>query len=603
MSTKRTLFAGVLLLSASCGAFADRPLERAEILQIFQQLTSQPRKTWIPAGTIEATHQEYRAPKTTDPNEINRQINDKIREYQANQNKPELTENLQKMTLDAIPFNVRYRLSNEYTMSSTVVVRFDGERFYWEINVDSRTDSVERGEGLSSNYMTKHFDLEWNARRIFAWDGEKYTTYSLPGNHAIVDAAGTTPHVVTGPLTAGVIPWGHGYFTYENLEATKSSALETYVNGQAQIQVTLANSDGSQVLFVLDPGKAYSAMSCSITGPGNFLTSKQYSNYQYVSGHWVPTTISIEKYDAGSNRLLTSDSWTFTAISGDAPAPESLNVQYEADALIEYFSDVTARPAIYRYSRTVDTTLLLSERLAFAASEGTQAQNCATAALKHALTELGQSVTDDELAQLVRDPNKDTSLLQMKQFIQGRGLYCRTVRTDIQTLKSLEGCEIILHIPGKKHFIVVDTIDGEYVWTVDLASDKFYYRTAINFFGMDWTEGTALLVSRQPIPVQGNYTEIDDDQLGGIIGAAGYSCTRLLQTYNVIFCGNPVVGVCEGYYEEYYTRYGCKAAPSGSCSGSRMLRYKESPCIVDPYDPFACTVTGEWTSYYMLACA
>jgi hypothetical protein len=507
------------------------------------------------------------------------------------------------MALDAIPFDVRYRLSNEYTMSSTVVVRFDGERFYWEINVDSRTDSVERDAALSSNYMTRHFDLEWNARRIFAWDGEKYTTYSLPGNHAIVDAAGTTPHVVTGPLTAGLIPWGYGYFTYENLAATKSSALETYANanGQTQIRLTLANSDGSQMLFVLDPGKAYSAMSCSITGPGNFLTSKQYSNYQYVSGHWVPTTISIEKYDAGSNRLLTSDSWTFTAISGDAPAPESFNVQYEADALIEYFSDVTARPAMYRYSRTVDTDLLLSERLAFAASEGTQAQNCATAALKHALTELGESITDDELAQLVRDPNKDTSLLQMKQFIQGRGLYCRTVRTDIQTLKSLEGCEIILHIPGKKHFIVVDTIDGEYVWTVDLASDKFYYRTAVDFFGMDWTEGTALLVSRQAIPIQGNYTEIDDEQLACIVGALGYSCTRLLQDHYIVYCS--YVGGCIGWYEIHYQRWGCQTAASGSCSSSVMIRYAESPCIDDPQYPGQCSITGEWTCYYMRACA
>ena len=603
MSTKRTLFAGVLLLSASCGAFADRPLERAEILQTFQQLTSHPRKTWIPAGTIEATHQEYRAPKTTDPNEINRQINDKIREYQANQNKPELTENLQKMTLDAIPFNVRYRLSNEYTMSSTVVVRFDGERFYWEINVDSRTDSVERDAGLSSSYMTRQFDLEWNARRIFTWDGEKYTTYSLPGNHAIVDAAGTTPHVVTGPLTAGVVPWGYGYFTYENLAATESSAVETYVNGQTQIQLTLVNSDGSQMLFVLDAGKAYAAVSHSITGPGNSLTSKQYSNYRYVSGYWVPTTISIEKYDAGSNRLLTNDSWTFTAISGDAPAPESFNVQYEADALIEYFSNVTARPAMYRHSRTVDTTLLLSERLAFAASEGTQAQNCATAALKHALTELGESVTDDELAQLVRDPNKATSLYEMKQFLQRRGLYCRAVRTDIQTLKSLEGCEIILHIPGKKHFVVLDTIDGEYVWTVDLASDRFYYRTDVAFSGMDWSEGTALLISNHPIKIGGEFAEITDAQLGNIIGASGYSCTRLLQTYNVIFCGNPVPGECEGYYEVYFTRYGCEAAPSGSCSSSSKIRYKESPCIVDPYDLLACDITGEWTYYYMRACA
>ena len=54
MKTKNILLAVVFLLSVSCAAFADRELDRAEILEIFQQLTSQPKKTWIPAGTIEA---------------------------------------------------------------------------------------------------------------------------------------------------------------------------------------------------------------------------------------------------------------------------------------------------------------------------------------------------------------------------------------------------------------------------------------------------------------------------------------------------------------------------------------------------------------------
>jgi len=151
MKTKNILLAVVFLLSVSCAAFADRELDRTEILQIFQQLTSQPRKTWISAGTIEATREEYKAPKTTDRNEINNQINQSVQEYQSSLDKRELTENLQKMKLDAIPFNVRYRLSNEYTMNSTVTVRYDGNRFYWEINVDSRNDSVKPGKDLAGN--------------------------------------------------------------------------------------------------------------------------------------------------------------------------------------------------------------------------------------------------------------------------------------------------------------------------------------------------------------------------------------------------------------------------------------------------------------------
>ena len=206
MKTKQILLAAVFLLAVSCSAFADRQLERAEILQIFQQLTSQPKKTWMPAGTIEAAHEEYRAPKITDVNEINNQIGVKTAEYQSNPDKRELTENLQKMKLDAIPFNVRYELSNEYTMSSIVIVRFDGDRFYWEINADSRTDSVKPGPDLAGNFMTEQFNLSWNDRRIFIWDGEKYTTYCPSVNHSVVDSTGDIPHVVNGPLTAGVIP-------------------------------------------------------------------------------------------------------------------------------------------------------------------------------------------------------------------------------------------------------------------------------------------------------------------------------------------------------------------------------------------------------------
>jgi len=600
MNLKCFVSAIVFLSSVSSVVSADRQLDKAEILQIFERLTSQPRKTWLPAGTIEATHEEYRAPKVTDPNEIENQIKKQVQEYQSNPNKPELTETHQKMKLDALPFNVRYHLSNEYTMNSTVVVRFDGERFYWEINAQSRTDSVKPGKELEDNFMTGQFDLNWNGRRIFVWDGEKYTTYFLPGNHAIVDSTGKTPHVVNGPLTAGLIPWGYGYYSYENLAAADSSAAEKYIDGQTQIHLTLNKSDDSEMVFALDPGKNYAVMSCSITKPGNLIIAKQYSDYQLVSGNWVPATILIEQYEPASKKLLASDLWHFTRIRGDIPSRNSFNVEYENDALIEYRSAVTDKPLMYHYSPLVNTDLLLAERLTFAATEGAQPQNCATIALKYVASQLGKEVTGQELAQLVSEPNKTTSLYAMRQFAQSKGLYCRAVKTDIKTLKGLYGCQVILHIPGKNHFVVLADIDREYVWCIDLANDKFYYRTDIDFFGMDWTEGTALLVSNQPI--KGNFTEIDDDQLGSIIGAAGYTCTRVLQTYNVIFCDD-LFGMCGGKYQVYFTRYGCEAAASGSCSGRSMLRYKETPCIEDPYDPLACTVTGEWTCYYMRACA
>jgi hypothetical protein len=621
MNKKCFALAIVFSLFVSCIALADRTLDRTEILQIFEKLTSQPRKTWISAGVIEATHEEYRAPQTTNPNEINDRIKEKTQEYQNKPDKRELTENLQQMKLDAIPFNVRYRLSNEYTMKSTVIVKFDGHRFYWEINVDSRTDSVKPGKGIEGNFMTDQFDLDWNTRRIFTWDGEKYTMYFLPGNHAIVDSTGSIPHAVNGPLTAGVIPWKYGYCTYGNLAAAESSAVEKYIDGKARvhlplnnaaessavekytdgqtnIHLTLNNSDGSEMAFVLDPQKDYAVISCSIIEQGNnVVTYNQYANHRLISGNWVPTTILIEQHDAWTNKLLARDRWNFISISDNAPMLGSFNVEYETAALIEYRSPVTDKPAMYRYSGIANTDLLLAERLAFASTEDLQPQNCATVALKYAADRLGRDVTDQELAQLVNEPDNTTSLYPMKEFAQGLGLYCRAVKADIQTLKSLRGCEIILHIPRKNHFVVLEGIDAGNVWSIDLASNKFYYPIDINFFGMD----CALLVSNQPIQLQGNFTEIDDGQLHNVIGGSGYDCTNLLQEDDEVNCDESP-GSCGGTYEEIYERWGCEDAPSGSCSSSRMISSEECDCVEDPYDPEACDITGEWESDYMRAC-
>jgi hypothetical protein len=600
MKTRNFTPIAVFLLCVSGIAFADRPMDREEILQIFRKLTNQPRKTWIPAGTIEATHKEYRAPKTMDANTLNGQINKEVQLYQRSQNKRELTEELQKMRLDAEPFNARYKLSNEYTMNSTAIVKFDGVRFYWEINANSRTDSVKPGKDLADNFMAEQFNLDWNKKRIFAWDGEKYTTYFLPGNHAIVDTTGRTPHVVNGPLTAGIIPWGYGYYTYENLSAVDSSVAEIYVDGQTQVYLTLNNPDGSQMVLVMDPQKNYAVISCLITGNSDVVISKQYSDYRAIAGNWVPSVVLLEQYEAESNRLLARDLWNITSIDANAPESYDFEVSYEADALIEHFSFSGSKPEMYRYSQRVDTDKLLAERLAYVASESAQPQNCATAALKYVASQLGKDVTDQQLAQLVNESDKTTNLYQIKQFAQSIGLYCRAVKTDVQTLKSLHGCKAILHIPGKKHFVALEAIDDKYVWTVDLASNKFYYRTDTDFFGTDWTEGIALLISNSPIA--GEFTEINESELGNITGAAGYQCNVLRQTYNVIFC-DYVGGECGGEYKAFYTRYGCGVAASGSCSQTKMVRYEKSPCILDPYDLYNCDVTGEWTAYYMQACA
>jgi hypothetical protein len=599
MNTKHVVSALLLSLSISCIAFADRQLDRGEILQIFEKLTSQPRNTWISAGTIEAAHEEYKAPNPSDIAEINRQIAEQIQEYQNNPNKRELTQELQKMRLDAIPFNVRSRLSNVYTMNSNVEVRYDGDRFYWEINVSSRTDSVRPDASLAGNFMTDQFDLGWNTSRISAWDGDKYTMYSVSGNHAVIDTTGSIQRSIQGPLTAGVIPWGYGYCTYQSLSTAETSAEEKDINGQTQIHMTITNTDGTEMALVLDSGKDYAVISSSMEG-SDVVTSSQYGNYQLVSGNWVPYNISIDQYNAQSNKLLAYDIWSITSISGRTPVRKDFDVDYEPDALIEYRSYLTSKPAMYSYSYAIDTDLLLLDRLAYAASEGTQQQNCATAALKYTITQSGKDVTDRQLGQLVSRPDKTTSLYTMKEFVQGQGLYCRAVQLDIKALKRLDGCEAILHIPGKNHFIVLGGIDDRYVSSIDFTNNKFFYRTDVAFFGMDWTEGIALLISNQPIKIQGSFIEIADNQLQYIIGGAGYSCTDLLQEYDVSPC-DQWGGECGGNYEVWIERWGCESATSGSCSTSSMLRKAKRYCFNDPYNPWDCD-TGSWSFSYMRAC-
>jgi len=580
-------------------AFAERALDRAEILEIFDKLTDQPKKTWISAGTIEAIHDEYRAAKTTDQVKINNQISQKTEEYQDSRNKNELTEELQKMKLDAMPFNVRYELSNEYSMNSNVVLKYDGERYSWEINVNSRTDSVTPGADLKGNIMTEQFNLDWNSGRTFTWDGQKYTNYSLSGNQSIVDTTGDFPNVVNGPLTAGIIPWGYGYFTYDNLSASKVSAVEVNVDNRTEIHLTIDSSDGTEILLVLEPKKDYAVLSCLITDK-DAIIANQYNNFELVSGNWVPTTILAEKYKDLADKPLASDYWKFVDISGDVPAPDSFSVDYKSNALISYRSSVTQDPLIYQYSNTVDMERPLAESMAFAASAGTQ-QNCATATLGYAARQLGKDVMNQQLTQLVVGPEKTTSLHAMKQFAQNLGFYCRVIKTDLESLKHLSGSKAILHIPGKNHFVLLNHIDDRYVWLLDLTSEKFFYSTDINLFGRDWTEGTALLVSKQPIELYANSTEIADTQLRNFVGAGGYSCTKLLQQYDVFYCVQ-IGGICAGYYEIFYTKYGCEPAASGSCTESILPRRVKTPCVNDTYYPMYCTATGEWTWYYMWAC-
>lgn len=583
----------VASLCLSAVAWGQQTLSNSEIQKIVQQVTSQPRKTWISAGAIAATHQEYGAAKVTDAATIQSEINKAVQQYQSSSSKVEKTPELQKMKLDATPFNVRYKLANEWSMSSHVTAKYDNGRFYWDISVDSRQDSVKPDAALAGNYMTKQFTMKWNQRRIFAWDGQEYTTYSVSGGHANVDAAGKLQRAVTGPLTAGLIPWGYGRFSKANLDAAKVSAKSS-ANGM--IDMTISHSDGASTSLTLDAAKNYAVTKATLTNGGATATYAC-SNYRQVAGNWVPYNIQIERQTPSfNNRLPTSEQWTFTSVATATPAPGSFNVPVTAKALVEYSAPLAASSAIYVQSDMVDTRGLLAQRLAFAAAEGA-GKNCATAVLQQAALELGKSIPDSALARLVGKDGR-TSMYDMMRLAQSQGLFCRAVQTDLATLKNLTGAKAILHIPGNGHFVLLNEVTDQDVWLTDLSSKKFYYRQSIDFFPVDWSEGTALLLSTRPISSQSG--TLSDATLASLAGGAGYACNTLIQEYATGGCDGSLYTGCDGAVIVYWERWDCGSAPSGSCSTQDMESYMESPCIDD--EVYDCTITGEWYYGRMSAC-
>lgn len=598
MRTASILCSVAASLCLSPLAFSQTAMDRAETLDILRQLTSQSCTTWISAGTIEATRQEYGAAKVTDPAVIRSEIDNAIGRYQASTSKRELSSEAQKMALDAIPFNVRYKLANEYSMTSRHTVRYDDGRFYWEINVSSRTDSVKPDATLAENYMTDEFDLATNQRRIFAWNGQNNTTYAASGGQAVVDAAGRqgTP-VVTGPLTAGLIPWGFGKFAYESLSTASVSASQIGTDHSPLVRMTIDHSDGTTSDLTLDLSKAYAVTSATLTSPAGLVVTYTLSGHESIGGRWVPSSVTIERENLpADSHVPTSEQWTFTSISVAVPSLGSLNVSFAMDATIEYVTPIQASSAIYTNSYETDTDELLVERLAYSVAKVSRKQNCATAAVRRVATTFGKPVSTTALAGLV-GPDGSTSLYDLKQFAQGLGLYGRVVKTDLPGLANLGTAKAIVHIPGKNHFVVVDRVDDQYVWLIDLSNRRFYYRQSVHFFPLEWTEGAALLLSDRPI--SGQLADVPDGTAKSLTGGSGYACNVQVQEMDLVAC-EYISGVCQGYYVIYYDRWVCGEAQSGSCTNIQMLRWVQSPCIPDPIA--VCTYSGEWTFRYMRAC-
>jgi hypothetical protein len=140
-----------IVLILSIQSLSQETLSRSEILDIVDQLMRQPRRTWIQTGTLDISHTEYKAPRLTDSAEIEERVQQAISDFPNNPLKKARAAGWQKKMLEALPFNTRWELGNESTMTTHELLTVDGDRFYLDITINSRKDSIKPPPGLTYN--------------------------------------------------------------------------------------------------------------------------------------------------------------------------------------------------------------------------------------------------------------------------------------------------------------------------------------------------------------------------------------------------------------------------------------------------------------------
>ena len=544
MKTK-TAFLFIALI-AGVWAHADQALQSSEIFQLFGQLCQYPATGWISSGRIEANHRSY----------------DLV--------SGEITETLESVTTDQ-------------------------GRFIW------RTQIVACDNTQKSKVKDTSDFLEWNKDRTFIWDGQTYTLYFKPGNHAIVYENPSTPAKVNGPLTAGYIPWGQGIFTLENLAVSEFSAARVDTVDGSFIELSVRPADTIQMQFLLDPAKDNAVLSYTLLRTEGSKVVQTYGNFVRHQGRWVPMNIIIDRYQGG--QLQSSDEWEIRTIEDMRPEQNSFAVSLEDKALVQHHSPLLDKPVFYRHSTGRDIKPLLDRRFMHGLKKQThQKRNCGSVGAEQILSAFGIAVDDSQADSLV-DASGQTTLYQIKQLIEQKGLYCLPVKTNLAGLEQFDNAQILLHFPAKKHFVVLDRIDQGTAWVIDLDRQVFYRRMKLSQLELEWA-GIALVVSETPLSLEMRDKPVPDPILKNIAGAADYSCSELIQPYSYSLCPKMVLGTCGGRYTSWnHDIYGCKKGSGGGfCNGTGIIGGWYSPCIVSPQNPGVCDATGDIYAVYIRAC-
>lgn len=549
----------VLVLCLSSVVWADRTLSSAETTTILKTLTDNPRLTWLPAGTIQASHLEYHD-------------------------------------------------DEKVLIESSETIATNGTQFRWEILLTHADPNTT--QSIRSTYsLSGDIDVQANQHRIFGWDGSKAIRYYKSAGQAMIESG--APELIGGPFSAGIIPWGHGFYTLTNLSRCSASAVEQVNDGKTTITLQLTPPDTAgpfQMTFLLDPARQYSVMTFEMEDPQYSKIRQTYRNYVQVNQKWIPTIITIERFlkQPYGLQLSSYDDWKLDLITPEIPDNNSLSIEFDMGTLVEMQPSQVARTILYHAGDKIKISEVLAEKLTLLTQSTNAHPNCASVAASYVAKKFARSVSAEQLSQIDSSENQMTSLFQLKQTLEEAGLSCLAVETDLETLRQAHHCQAVLHLPVSSHYIILDHIDDQYVWSIDLTNRKFYYRTTINEFKKQWTTGTALLVSDQPqnLPAQQvNPISLMTQQeiLGG--DPAGYSCTDLLQVNSRIECPPRVGVLCGGAHYIIYERMGCQEDPNGGqCYGTDQIGYSYAHCINNPSNPTVCSSNGRFYNRYIRAC-
>lgn len=551
-------YTAILMLCLNGILWADRSLSSTETAAILKTLTDNPRQTWLAAGTIQASHLEYH--------------------------------DAEKILLE-----------------SSETIASNGTQYRWEILLKHADPNTT--ESIRSTYqLSGDIDVQANQHRIFGWDGSKSIRYYKSAGQAMIER--NSPGFVSSPFSAGIIPWGYGFYTQTNLSRCTVSATEQVIDGRTTIRLQLtppATTGQFQMTFLLDPARQYSVMTFEMEDPQYSKIRQTYRNYVQINQTWIPTIITIERFlkQPYGLQLSSYDDWKLNVITPQIPDSNSLTIEFETGTLVEMQPSPLARSIQYHAGDKAKINELLTEKLALLAQSPTAHPNCASVAASYVAKKFARSVSAEQLSRIASAENQMTSLFQLKQTLEEAGLSCLAVETDLETLRQAHHCQAVLHLPVSSHYIILDHIDDQYVWSIDLTNRKFYYRTPLSEFKKQWTVGTALLVSDHPqnLPQRVNPISLITQQriLGG--DPVGYSCTDLLQAGTRILCPPKVGVLCGGAYYIIFERFGCQEDPNGGeCYGYPYIGYDYTHCINNPMNPDICDITGHWYSRYIRAC-